>query len=124
MSLPGRVGLSRALREKRLLALLQGRTPEELALDRAVESEQVAGSLELAGIATAAEAQVPDRPERQALLRARRAVDPASPFTVAALLAWHREVKGPVGLRTVAVAHEAEPSAPPAFVASRLEILQ
>jgi fido (protein-threonine AMPylation protein) len=120
MSPPVRVGVSRAVREKRLLALLQGRTLEDLGLLRAVENEQVKGSLELAGIAPLA-ADGSDHPAGLALLRARQAVDPEAPLTVAALLAWHRELAGPVGLRTAAPA--SPPAAPPAFVASRLEIL-
>ena len=122
MGPPGRIGVSRAVREKRLLALLRGREPQDLGLFRAVEDAQVKGSLELAGIALPATAETSDHPAGLALLQARRAVEAQAPLTLAALLAWHRELAGPVGFRTTA--RESQPAAaPPAFVASRLEVL-
>ena len=119
MELGARLVPSRALREKRLGALLGGRSEKEAGLDRLVAVEQVLGSLELAGVPSTREAV-----EESALFRARQAVGPTEPFSVAALLAWHHALFGPVGLRTRPHPREDPPAAPPAFVSGRLQILE
>src|SRR5437867_4091709 len=89
-----RVSASAALKEKRLLALLKGRVPAELALEQAIEDAQLLGSLELSGLRVTWEEVVASRsgpaPEPVGRLRqARAAVDEKAPLTLAALRAWH-----------------------------------
>ncbi len=112
-----RLGPGAAAKEKRLAALLAGRDPAGLGLDAAVTDAQVAGSLELAGEAS---------PSAAARLReAVRAVDPRSPLTVDALVAWHRALGLEAGYRTRERSRElGPPPAPPEFIESRLAILE
>ena len=113
-----RLAPSAALKEKRLAALLQGREADIPRLDDAVRRAQAMGSLELSGLQP-----TPDEIDR--LLRAQAAVDPRSPFTVEALLAWHRAATGSAGLRAGARDREGgPPPAPAEFVATRLQNLQ
>lgn len=107
---------SAAAKEKKLHELLSGRPVEDRLLE-AVRAEQVAGSLALSGLA--------DEAARQGLARAVTAITPEAPLTVAALLAWHRAAVGPGVFRSVEREREGGPPAsPPAFIASRLAILE
>jgi Fic/DOC family len=124
-----RLGPSAAAKEKRLAALLGGRDPSSLGLAEAVREAQVLGSLELAGeAATVEDVRAAHRGEPSSaagLMRAFGAVDPLSPLTVEALLAWHRALGLGAGFRTRE--RPRAPGPPPApvdFIASRLAILQ
>jgi Fic family protein len=120
------------LKEKRLLALRGGREESDPLLREAVADAQVAGSLGLAGVAaTAADVRAARRgegadPAVRGLLAALAAVDPAAPFDVRALRAWHAALAGGDGRfrETDRARTGGPPPAPAAFVASRLEILQ
>jgi hypothetical protein len=117
------------VREKRLQALLEGRSPEALGLERAVADAQLLGSLELAGIATTwDEVRSPEPPAAvEALRRAQGALAGDAPFSVSALEAWHAQATGSRGLRTEdapADASDRPPPAPGAFVRSRLDLLE
>ena len=114
-----RLAPSAALKEKRLAALLEGREADIPRLDEAVRRAQASGSLELAGIGTTLE-------EVDRLLRAQAVVEAPAPFTVDALLAWHRAATGdPAGLRAAPRTRDGgPPPAPPEFVAMRLQNLQ
>ena len=119
---------SRALKEKRLLTLLAGRSEGEPALREVVRDAQLLGSLELSGFAFTWEEVRSGTPasEIQALRRAHGLTEPASPLTVATLLAWHQALVGPgTGFRTSERVREGgPPPAPPAFVVSRLRLLE
>jgi Fic family protein len=126
-----RVGTSTALKERRLQALLAGRPSPDEALRAAVEDAQLLGSLELAGIAvTWDEVQAARRGEPAAesivaLRRAQRAVAAGEPFGVAALRAWSEALfPGAAGFRKSERTREGTAPAPPAFVESRLAILE
>jgi hypothetical protein len=109
---------SAAVKEKRLAALLAGRSAQEPALRSAVIVAQVRGSLDLAGTPGTAE-------ETQALERAIAAVDPRAPFTVSAVMDWHVALTGERALRrTPRDRPEGPPPAPPEFIASRLAITE
>jgi len=107
------------VKEKRLLALLEGREGERPRLHDAVLRAQAAGSLEVSGLSATEE-------EVARLVRAGAAVGAAAPFTVEALLAWHRAATGSTtGLRAGARHREGgPPPAPAEFVATRLQNLQ
>ena len=119
---------SRALKEKRLLALLAGRSEGETALREVVRDAQLLGSLELAGFSFTWEEvrSGTPAPEIRALRRAHALEAPESPLTVPTLLAWHEALVGPgTGWRTNERAREGgPPPAPPAFVVSRLRLLE
>jgi hypothetical protein len=123
---------SSAVRERRLLALLQekGRSPEDRSLVEAVEDAQLLGSLELAGIPVsweevrASRSGARARGEIAALRRARAAVDPGAPLTIAALLAWHAAIAGPIGLRRTAPPEDARGGAPAERIEGRLALLE
>ena len=119
---------SRALKEKRLLALLAGRSEGEEALRGVVRDAQLLGSLELAGVpATWDEVRGPSPgPEVLRLRRAQALAPSESPLTVATLLAWHQELVGPgEGWRRTERAREGgPPPAPPEFVEGRLRLLE
>jgi hypothetical protein len=127
-----RLAPSRALKEKRLAALLGGRSEQEPALREALGDAQVAGSLALSGFqVTAADVRAarsrPDAPAPvRALLSALDVVAPDEPLTVVALVRWHGAVTGgAAGFRRAERTREdAPPPAPAAFVESRLQILQ
>jgi hypothetical protein len=114
-----RLAPSAALKEKRLAALLEGREADVPRADEAVWRAQASGSLELSGIAATA-------PEIDRLLCAHAALDAQAPFTVDALLAWHRAATGSAaGLRAAPRTREGgPPPAPPEFAATRLQNLQ
>lgn len=126
-----RLGPSAAAKEKRLAALLEGRDPAGLGLDEAVRDAQVAGSLELAGeaasvsdVRAARQGRAPSSAAAR-LLEAVQAVDPDSPLTVEALVAWHRALGLGIGYRTRERSRApGPPPAPPEFIESRLRILQ
>ena len=113
-----KLATSAAVKEKRLAALLAGRSAQDPALMAAVTAAQVRGSLELAG--------TPATPEEgRALERAMAAVEPRAPFTVSAVMAWHAALTGERGLRrTPRDRPEGPPPAPPEFIASRLAITE
>ena len=119
MELKGRrLTTSAAVKEKRLLALLAGRSTAEPALAAAVVAAQVRGSLDLAGTAG-----TPD--EAEALERAIGAVDPRAPFTASAVFAWYAALTGDRALRQKPRDRpEGPPPAPPEFIASRLAITE
>jgi hypothetical protein len=114
-----RLTSSGSLKEKRLASLLEGRSPSEPRLAEAVQDAQILGSLELAGL--------PSTPDAvRGLLEALRAVDPATPVGIGALRSWNAALTGGTGaLRTSErTREEGPPPAPPAFVASRLALLE
>ena len=114
-----RLAPSAAVKEKRLAALLEGREGESAPLAAAVRRAQAAGSLALSGIE-------PTPAELERFAGAQSAVDARAPFSVSAVLAWHRAVSGsPAGLRTAERARQgAPPPAPAQFVATRLQNLE
>lgn len=116
-----RLAPSAAVKEKRLAALLAGREPADAALEAALVTAQVRGSLDLAGLAGTAE-----EPEMEAgLRRAVSAVDPRAPFSVDALLAWGTALTGGREFRRQPRERtDGPPPAPPEFIASRLAILE
>ena len=85
----------------------------------AVEDALARGSLELAGLPAAADGLA-------ALRRARAAVAPEAPFTVAALGAWQAALTGGPGtFRREEMAREGgPPPAPARFVEARLQLLE
>lgn len=114
-----RLAPSAAVKEKRLAALLEGREGESARLVAAVRRAQAEGSLALSGIE-------PTPAELDRFSRAQSAVDARAPFSVGAVLAWHRAVSGsPAGLRTAERTREAAvPPAPAQFVMTRLQNLE
>jgi hypothetical protein len=116
-----KLGPSAAMKEKRLAALLAGRGAAEPALEDALVSAQVRGSLELAG-----RSGTPEEAEAAAALRrAISAVDPRVPLTVEAILKWQEALTGGRALRGEDRDRPGgPPPAPARFVASRLAIVQ
>ena len=114
-----RLAPSAAVKEKRLAALLEGRGDESPRLSDAVRRAQAAGSLGLSGIE-------PTPAELDRFARAQSAVDAQAPFSVSAVLAWHRAITGSAaGLRTHERTREAAlPPAPARFVPTRLQNLE
>jgi hypothetical protein len=126
-----RLSPSAALKEKRLHALLGGRDPADPTLRQAVEDAQLVGSLELAGIPCTREDLEGARGGSAAaairgLREARAAVPPGAPFSLSALLAWHRAATGrAAGFRRVEYTRpEGPPPAPAEFITDRLEVLE
>ena len=114
-----RLAPSAAVKEKRLAALLEGRGDESALISDAVRRAQAAGSLALSGIE-------PTPAELDRFARAQSAVDAQAPFSVSAVLAWHRAITGSAaGLRTHERTREATlPPAPARFVPTRLQNLE
>jgi hypothetical protein len=114
-----RLAPSAAVKEKRLAALLEGRQGEAPRLAAAVRQAQAVGSLALSGIE-------PATAELDRYSRAQSAVEAQAPFSVGAVLAWHRALTGSAaGLRTTERAREAAlPPAPARFVPTRLQNLE
>jgi hypothetical protein len=114
-----RLTFSPGLKEKRLASLLEGREAEGPRLAAAVWHAQAAGSLALAGIDPSGEAV-------ERLVRAQSAVKAEAPFTVSAVLTWHRTATGSeAGLRTTERTRDGgPPPAPAQFVAMRLQNLE
>lgn len=112
---------SAAMKEKRLAALRAGRSAAEPALEEALVSAQVRGSLELAG-----RSGTPEEAEwAAALRRAVSAVDPRVPLTVEATLKWQEALTGGRALRRQDRERSGgPPPAPAMFVASRLAIME
>jgi Fic family protein len=127
-----RLAPSRALKEKRLQALLGDRNEGDARLREVLEEEQVVGSLALSGLAaTAADVRAARRGEPapeavRGLVAALRAVAPDAPLSVHALAAWHAAVVDGGGrFREGERARDGgPPAAPAAFVSSRLENLE
>jgi Fic/DOC family len=126
-----RLARSAALKEKRLLALLAGRSPDAPDLRATVEDAQLLGTLELAGFGftweEARDLAPAAPPEVTALRLAQHAVDRAAPFSVSALRAWHRAAASGGEFRDHDLAPLAEDVAPPApavFIEGRLGILE
>lgn len=136
MPLPTTTGLRlqppTAAREKRLAALLaeRGRTAGDPGLAEVIADAQLLGSLELAGVSASWQDVRGSRTsgagptEVLALRRAQNAVAHDAPLTVGVLLAWHRELAGPVGFRSAERTREDAPTAPPALIEGRLETLE
>jgi hypothetical protein len=127
-----RLSPSLAVKEKRLAALLAGRSPEDPALLAAVEDASLLGSLELAGVPATWEDVRRSRrgesapPEIAALRAASDAVGLDRPFSTEALLLWHRTALGSsAGLRTTEREREGgPPPAPAALLPGRLAIAE
>jgi len=129
---------SAAVREKQLERLLADRDlrSDDAGLASIVQDAQLVGSLELSGIsvsweeARAARGADGGPPELLGLRRALAAVAPRELVSVEAIGVWHAAIAGPVGLRRLDLdpgrpsgAGAPWPSAPAAFIASRLETL-
>jgi hypothetical protein len=123
-----RLQTSSGLKEKRLAALLAGRSEDEASLRSLVRDAQLLGSLELSGFAItwdAVRASTPP-PEVEALRRAQLLLEPQATVTSGALLEWHRTLVGEAaGFRREARTREGgPPPAPPEFVEGRLRLLE
>jgi hypothetical protein len=119
-----RLAPSAAVKEKKLAALAAERGAAASGLvERAVLEAEARGSLELAARETAR-----GTPSEwvEAWPRARQAVDPQAPLTVAALRAWHRALMGSDSFRDrdLPPRGSGPAAAPVVFIASRLEILE
>lgn len=131
MSPPLRLQPSAAVKEKRLAALLEGRglAADDPGLAAIVEDAQLMGSLELAGFRISWEEVRDSRSsgggaaEVRALRRARGAVPPEAPLSVAGIRAWHEALAGPVGFRRGEREREGAAPAPAEFVEDRLAAL-
>jgi hypothetical protein len=111
-----KVTTSTAVKEKRLATLLAGRDPSSVGLPEAVRRAQAAGSLELAA--------PPSTPPALEALHAAYGVVPVdAPFTVSALKTWHGALGLASGFRRKD-RPEAPSASPPAFIESRLAILE
>lgn len=120
---------SRALKEKRLAALLAGRPEGAPALQAVVRDAQLLGSLELAGFGFAwdeVRGAGPAPLEILALRRAQLLASPQAPLTQKVLLDWHAVLIGQrSGYRCSERAREGgPPPAPPSFVEGRLRLLE
>jgi hypothetical protein len=129
---------SAAARERRLERLLaeRGVPRNDARLASVVEDAQLVGSLGLSGISVSWEDARASRgtgggpPALLALRRARGAVAPSEPVTLAALRAWHAAIAGPAGFRRLELDPSSasgtgadRPAAPVEFIESRLEDL-
>jgi len=116
-----RLSASATVKERRLRELLAGGGEDSPDLRGAVEDELISGSLGLADVAPA------DMPAAAAALRrALQAVPADAPFSVAGLGAWHAALipeAGGIRLKP-RVREGAPPTAPPEFIAERLEALE
>jgi hypothetical protein len=123
-----RLGPSVGLREKRLAALLRGRSPDEPVLRTAVLDAQLLGSLELAGFSFSwDEVRSGGSAVPAAAAALRRAQTIAEgPFSVAALKAWHATAVGDGRWRENEAASPVDvpAPAPAAFIEGRLSILE
>jgi Fic/DOC family protein len=123
---------SRALKEKRLAALLAGRTEDAPFLREAIADAQVRGSLALSGVASnvedvrAARRGEPAPVAVRGLVAALGAVRPEAPLTTAAIRSWHAAaLHGDGAFRTGDRPRPGGPPAAPAeFVESRLGVLE
>ena len=122
---------SATLKEKRLRSLLGGR-PEPAALLEIVADAQLLGSLELAGFSfrwDEVRAERQGRPSPSpigALRRAQAMAGEGAALSVELLLAWHGAIVGNhVGFRREArLRAPGPPPAPPAFIESRVRLLE
>ena len=114
-----RLSASAAVKEKRLAALLAGRESEGPRIRDAVLRAQAMGSLDVSGL-------TPTDEEVARMIGAAESVGGSAPFTVEALLIWHRAATGSgAGLRAGARGREGgPPTAPPPFVLTRLQNLE
>jgi hypothetical protein len=120
------------VRERRLATLLAagGRTADDPVLRAVVEDAQLLGSLELSGFDFDWAAVRDSRatgvgPEAiLAWRRARAAVEPRGPLTVAALRSWHAALLGPLGFRRESRERDGVPPAPPELIESRVALLE
>ena len=119
-------------RERRLAALLEarGRSTHDGTLQAVVEDAQLLGSLGISGVPSTWEEVRGSRetgagPEAiLALRRARTAVEPAAPLTVAALRSWHAALMGPLGFRRDPRQRNGAPPAPPELIEGRVRLLE
>jgi hypothetical protein len=123
--------VSAGVRQRQLEALLRGRSPADLGLDRVVADAQLLGSLELASVpATWAEVTSPDPPSEVVAMRAaQRAVQTGARLDLGALLAWHTAALHGGALRHTDLAtpdpEGGRPApAPAVFVKSRLDLME
>jgi len=121
-----RIAPSTALKERRLLSLLQGGAEGQPRLVQAVADAQILGSLELAGLSvTWDEVREGALPAVQALRRAREVAPPGRLLDRALLRAWNAALaEADTGYRRTPRARETTPAAPPEFVESRLQVLE
>ena len=120
-----------AHKERRLATLLEerGLRPDDPGLAGIVEDAQLLGSLELAGLRFAWDEVRASRvsgkgpAEVLALRRARGAVAPDAPLTIATVRAWHETLAGPAGFRRGERQRDGTPTAPFGLVESRLAAL-
>jgi hypothetical protein len=132
MGQPIRLQPSSAVKEKRLAALLEerGLRADDAGLAGIVEDAQLLGSLELAGFRVGWDEVRSSRSsgagpaEVLALRRARGAVGPGSPLSVAGIRAWHEALGGGIGFRRGERERDGTPTAPPPFIESRLASLE
>lgn len=122
------IGPSLALREKRLLTLLAGRSEGDPALASVVRDAQLLGSLELAGFtATWADVRSATPPAEVVALRKAQGLLPlAAPLTRQCLLDWHAVLTGTQsGYRQSDREREGgPPPAPAPFIEGRLGLLE
>jgi hypothetical protein len=119
------------VKEKRLAALLESRglAPDDPGLVAIVEDAQLLGSLELAGFQATWDEVRSSRSsgagpaEVLAFRRARGAVAPGAPLTVAGIRAWHEALAGGIGFRRGERERGGAPPAPARFIESRLASL-
>jgi hypothetical protein len=131
MGSPLRPVPSITVKERRLAALLErhGLEADDAGLAGVVEDAQLLGSLELAGFPFTWDEVRSSRDTGEgpaqilAWRRARAAVKGDAPFTLAAILAWHESLAGPVGLRRGAGRREGAPPAPAHLIESRVASL-
>jgi hypothetical protein len=122
---------SAAVKERRLARLLEerGLRADDAGLAGVVEDAQLLGSLELAGFrftwdeVRASRATGEGPPQIVALRRARAAVPPDAPLSVAVLQAWHEALAGPIGFRREERQREGAAPAPAGRIEERLATL-
>jgi hypothetical protein len=129
---PIRPVLSTGLKERRLLALLEGRRPEDLGLPDQVEAAQVLGSLELSGFAYGFDEVLttgrgaPGPTPVVGHFRALRAMKGTDPLSVESILRSHSALLGSEASlfrREERSREGGPPPAPPSFIESRLRTL-
>jgi hypothetical protein len=124
-----RPGVAREAKEKRLAALLAGRSPEALGLPESVAAAQVLGSLELSGYAlsyeevqAAGRGQGGPEPARR-LYDSLRLARPGEAPTLEGLLLSGRHLDVGPGFRKAPKERPGAPTAPPEFIERRVRDL-
>ena len=127
-----RLRAASGVRERRLAALLEarGRSEDDAVLEAVVEDAQLLGSLELARFGFDWAEVRRSRatgvgPEAiRAHRRAREAVEPGAPLTVAAIHSWHTALLGPLGFRRASRERDGAPPASPELIEGRVALLE